>query len=254
MDAQRATRVVAILTPSANDASAALIIREAVALRDAGADIVDLDTLPAGPFADADASTLALVLRGLGEAGIPACVTTTQAWIARIALERGARWIMDPSGTTADPDMVHVARRPSFAGWVIGPWSTGTVPHGDADVSADAYMYGLVRNLASLLAAGVASDRIILNASAGLSATARDPWLMLGQLERVRALGYPVLVDGPDEVLASITSDESPKHLADAAVGLAVLAVGAHAWGIRTRAVSRVLESVGRMIEPRTSA
>jgi len=252
MDERRDTRVIGTLVPSSPDPEPATIVRDALRLHHEGADLVDLDTMPDGPFAAVGAASLALLIRGISEAGVPVAVTTTRAAIARVALERGARWILDPSGTTADPEMIRVAARPSFAGWAIGPWS-GATQAGAGD-GPDAYMYGLVRNLAALLAAGVRSERIVLNASAGLAADSTDSWLMVGELERVRALGYPVLVDGRDEMLATMTSDESPAHLGDAAVGLAVLAVGARAWAIRTRQVGRVAETVGRMLEPRRSA
>lgn len=254
MQTRPETRVVGILVPPGTDADPVALIREAMRLASSGADIVDLDLTPDGPLAGLAEDRLALLVRGLGEAGIPVSVTTTRASIARIAVERGARWISDPSGATADPEMIRVARRPSLVGWAIGPWAIRRPVERHGSSAADEYTDGLVRNLARLLAAGVRSDRIVLNASAGLSQTATDPWVMLGDLARVRALGYPVLVDARDEVLASMSADDSADGLGDAAVGLAVLAVGARAWGIRTRAVERVATTVDRILEPRRSA
>ncbi|HWL02206.1 MAG TPA: dihydropteroate synthase [Microbacteriaceae bacterium] len=250
MDVQRGTRVIGILVPSSSDLDLSATIRQAIAFHGRGADIVDLDMLPGGPFAGIDEDAVALLVRGLGEAGIPASVTTTDASVARIALAHGVRWIIDPSGTTADPEMFSVARRPSLAGWIIGPWSPRLV----AERGIDAYNEGLVRNLAALLEAGVHSDRIVLNASAGLSATASDPWRMLNHLDRIKALGYPILIDARDELLASMSSDDSAARLEDAAVGLAVLAAGVGAWGIRTRGAERVAGAVQRILEPRRSA
>lgn len=254
MRVQPETCVVGVLLPSGDLADPSVLIREAMALYSDGADIVDIDTLPSGPFAAIEDDTLALLVRGLRESGIPVSVTTTRASIARIAVDRGAHWIIDPSGTTADPEMIRVARRPSFIGWAIGPWSRPHRPEPAVETGADAYTYGLVRNLAALLEAGVHSDRIVLNASAGLSATSADPWLMLGHLDRIRALGYPVLIDAHDELLASMSADDSPTRLEDAAVGLAVLGAGARVWGVRTRAVTRVADAVGRILEPRRTA
>jgi len=253
MDASRGTRVIGIFAPVTTGADLSDLIGEAVAFHEAGADIVDLDTLPAGPFAAVDDDTVALLVRGLVEGGIPVSVTTTSADIARLAVEHGASWIIDPSGTTADREMNAVAAG-SSCGWVIGPWSPRRGDWYAGGDEADAYTDGLVRNLAALLDVGVRSERIVLHAGAGLAADDTEPWRMLNHLDRVAALGYPVLVDARDEILRAMTSDDSADRLDDVAVGLTVLATGLGAWGIRARSIGRVVGAVHRILEPRQGA
>jgi len=253
MDGRRDTRVIGIFAPPAIDAGLAELIRDAVELHEDGADLVDLDTMPDGPFAGADDDTIALLARGLSEAGVPVCVTTTSASIAQNAVDHGAAWINDPSGTTADPRMREVAAGPR-AGWIVGPWSTRRADWYGGGGEADAYTDGLVRNLATLLDAGVRSDSIVLHAGAGLTADDDEPWRMLNHLDRISALGYPVLIDGRDDILAAMSSDDSAERLGDAAVGLTVLATGLRAWGIRVRSVGRVAGAIQRLLEPRQSA
>lgn len=253
MDAQRDTRVIGILSPAAVDGDVADLLREAEELHERGADLIDLDALPGGAFAGADDDTIALLVRGLAEIGVPVSLTTTSAALAATAIGHGAGWILDPSGATADARMIEVVAD-SPAGWVIGPWSPRRgdwYPSGD---EADLYTDGLVRNLAALLDAGVRSERIVLHAGAGISAADAEPWRMLNQLDRISALGYPVLIDARDEILAAMSSDDSAERLEDAAVGLAVLAAGRGAWGIRCRAVGRVAGAVQRILEPRQHA
>lgn len=254
MDMRRETRVIGIFAPTSTAADPSVLIHEAIAFHHAGAGMVDLDTLPGGPFAGVDDDTIALLIRGMSEAGIPVSLTTTNASLAAVAIDQGVGWIIDPSGTSADRDMIGVAMRPSGVGWAIGPWSMRHSPHRGADTGADAYTEGLLRNLGALLAAGVRSDRIVLNASAGLTSSASDPWRMLNHLDRIAALGCPILIDAPDEMLASMSSDDAADRLEHAAVALAVLAAGASAWGIRTRAAGRIAGTIQRILEPRRSA
>jgi len=248
MQQRRETLVLGIFAPVATGAAMLELIREAIRFHRGGADIVDLDMLVGGPFAGVDDDTVALLIRALREAGVPVSVTTTDARIARIGADCGARWIVDPSGATADPRMLDVAARFARVGWVLGPWSAGRAMRYRPASSADDYADGLLRNLACLQDAGVRSDRIVLHASAGLAADDPDPWRMLDHLERLSALGYPVLVDARDELLASMTQDASEARLADAAVGLAALAVSVGAWGVRTRAVDRVAGNVHHLL------
>lgn len=241
--------MIGIFSPSAPDADLADLIREAVRFHEDGADIVDLDTLRGGPFHGADEDTIALLVRGLGEVGIPVSASTTSADVASVAVDHGAAWIIDPSGATADPAMRAVAGR-SEAGWIIGPWSPRRVDRYGAADAADAYTDGLVRNVAALLDAGVRTDRIGLHAGAGLSAEDEESWRMLNHLDRIASLGCRVLVDARDEILAAMTADDA-ERLEDAAVGLAVLGTGIGAWGIRVRSVGRVVGALQRMLEPR---
>ena len=247
MDVRRGTRVLGILAPAG--AGLVGLIRDAIALREAGADVVDLDALPGGAFAEADADTIALLVRGLSEAGVPTSVATTSAEVAANAIEHGVGWILDPSAGSDDPAMRGVVAA-SRAGWIIGPWS----PHGARGAGgevAERYAEGLVRNIAGLLDAGVRPDRIVLDAGVGVSAADPEPWRMLNSLDRIAALGYPVLVDASEDTLAAVSSDDAEDRLEDAAVGLAVLAAGHAAWGVRTRRVGRVAGVVQRIAEPR---
>lgn len=250
MHDQPDTRVIGILTASPATADLAGFIREALVLHAEGADIVDFDTRPAGAFADADAHAIASLVGGVTATGVPVCVTTTTAAIAAAAIDHGASWISDPSGGTEDPAMLEVARR-SATGWIIGPWSPRHGVDGRGETTEDAYTDGLLRNLVALLRTGVRSDRIVLHASAGISASATDPWRMLNHLDRIAELGSPLLIDANDEVIASMSPDDSGDRFEDTAVGLAVLAAGARAWGIRTRAVARVTGAVDRILAPR---
>ncbi|MBO9578505.1 MAG: dihydropteroate synthase, partial [Microbacteriaceae bacterium] len=252
-DGMRDTRVLGIFAPATIGAELADLIRDAAEFHEDGADVVDLDTLTGGPFAEADDDTIALLVRGLTEIGIPTAVTTTRAAVAANAVEHGARWVIDPSGGTADAGMTAVAQS-SAAGWVIGPWSTRRADWYGGGDEADAYTDGLVRNIAWLLDAGIRSDRIVLHVGAGISAEDPEPWRMLNHLDRVAALGYPLLIDGRDEILAAMSSEDTAERLGDAAVGLTILAAGRRAWGIRVREVGRVAGAMQRITAPRQHA
>jgi len=242
------TRILGTLAPKDLEDVGALI-GTGVRLRDEGADLVDVDALRPACFGTADDDTIALLVRGLVELDIPVSVTTTSARRAAIALDHGARCVVDPSGGTADEDMRAVVAR-STATCVLGPWrSPGARPI--PEDPADAYTSGIIRNVAALLDAGVAPERIAVDSGAGLSATDPAPWRMLNHLERLAGLGYPVLVEGGDTILASMLVDEaSEARLDDAAVALAALAGGLPAWAVRVDRVARASAALRRLAVP----
>lgn len=250
MRGEQAPKVIGVLSPS-DDADVASLIEGALELRDLGADALELDATEHGAFAATDDDTFVLLAAGLVDVGIDVCVATTRAELAVVAADHGVGTIIDPSGGHADPDM-RAALAEIRAAIVIGPWGrpgSASAPVTSADVG-DRYAEGILRNSAALLDAGIRSDRIRVHAGAGVSPQDADTWRMLGHLDRLTGLGYPLLISGTDDVLGAMVVDElDEERLDDAATAVAVLAVGAAAWGIRTNRIVRTAAAMHRMLD-----
>ncbi len=239
---------IGVFVPSDPQAQLSALIREGLALQASGADVVDLDTLDIGrlrgPFADADDDTLALLVAGLVSVGIAVSVSTDRPDTAGLAAEHGARWIIDPSGGTAvrlDPRVAE-----SDCRLVIGPWGP-PLPRSSVDLPGT-YAERVLRNAARLLDAGYASDRICVDAGAGLGLDDPEPWRILNDLERLVTLGYPVLVPATEDLVDEMVAEESAEQRRDdAAIAIAALADGAGAWAVRTHRAGVVADVIRRM-------
>lgn len=234
--------------PRDPSAQLSVLLREALALQASGADVINIDTLAVGrlrgPFAGVDDDTLALLVAGIVSVGVPVSVSTDLPETAGLAVEHGAGWVIDPSGGSAvrlDPRVAE-----SDCRLVIGPWGR-PLPRSPFDVPG-AFAERLLRNAARLLDAGIASERICVDAGAGLGHDDPEPWRILNDLERLVALGYPVLVPATEDLLTDMVAEESTEvHRDDAAIAIAALAVGAGAWAVRTQRAGIVADMIHRM-------
>ncbi|MDQ6420697.1 dihydropteroate synthase [Paenibacillus sp. LHD-117] len=120
---------------------------------------------------------------------IPLSIDTYKASTARAALEAGAHIINDIWGLKGDPDMAAAAAE--YGCPVIISHNRHARDYNDfvPDVLADLHgSIGIAR------AAGVAEDRIWLDPGIGFAKTYEDNLELLGRLQELTALGYPVLL------------------------------------------------------------
>ncbi len=225
-------------------------VRHGIALRTAGADLVDVGGESTRPGADrVDASTeiarVVPVVRELAAAGVPLSIDTTRASVAAAALDAGAVVVNDVSGGLADPDMARVVADAGCP-WVLMHW------RGHARAMADLAVYGdvveevrdeLRQRADAALAAGVAAEKIILDPGLGFAKTAAHNWALSARLDRIIDLGHPVLfaasrksylgtlLAGPDG------APRPPDGRTAATVATSVLAAAAGAWGVRVHDV-----------------
>lgn len=183
-------------------------VAHAHALVDHGADVLDVggeSTRPGARPVSADEETARIVpvLRALVRElpHIPVSVDTVKAEVARAALDEGAVAINDVSALRLDPAMKRVVA--DAAAGLILMHSRGTVErmasyelaeYGDDPVGEIVAELGA--SLEDALAAGVAEERIVLDPGLGFSKRTEQSVAALRELDRVAALGRPVLV-GP---------------------------------------------------------
>jgi len=211
----------------------------AVAMEAAGADLIDLGAESTRPGATpvGTADELARVRPALiaiaARVRVPISIDTYKCEVAELALGEGASIVNDISGLQYDPRLGGLT---AAKGAAIVLMHTRGRPqdmyeHADyvdviGEVSAD-----LRRAVDRALAAGIARDRILVDPGLGFAKHASQSLAILAGLERLTALGYPLLV-GPSRksfmaASTGVLSPESRDWPTAAAVTAAILG-GAH--------------------------
>lgn len=167
-----------------------------------GADILDIgaeSTRPGSRPVDAEEQLRRLlpVLEKLGDSyPIPVSVDTSDAEVARAALERGASIINDVTSLRKDPGIGRVAA--GFNAAVVLMHMRGTpmdmqkIPPSE-DILGDLETWAQ-EAVARALSCGVSSQKIILDPGIGFGKTAAQNFEILRNLDRFSAAGFPVLV------------------------------------------------------------
>ena len=175
----------------------------ALEMEAAGAAIIDVggeSSRPSGAHeisVEVELERVAPVLDRLqGRLRVPISIDTRKAAIARAAIDRGAAIINDISALEGDPGMAQLAAK-SRCAVVLMHMKGGPANHikfaryGDVVKEVMRYLSGRAR---FALEAGIARSRIILDPGIGFAKTAQHNLEILCGLERICALGYPVLV------------------------------------------------------------
>jgi dihydropteroate synthase len=232
-------------------------VAHGVALRRDGADLVDVggeSTRPGAHRVDgpAEIARVLPVIRGLVAAGVPLSIDTTRAAVAAAALDAGVAVVNDVSGGLADPDMGRVVADAGCP-WVLMHWRghsremQSLADYGDvvAEVCAE-----LTRRVDDAVAAGVAPERIVLDPGLGFAKQAPHNWALSAHLDRVVALGFPVLFAASRKsYLGALLADPdgAPRPVDDreaATIATSVLAVAAGAWGVRVHDVRDAVDAL----------
>ena len=193
-------------------ATAARAVAQAAAFLDAGADILDIggeSTRPGAVSIGAaeEAARVLPTIRAI-KTRFPdsiVSVDTYRAAVAEQALQAGAEIVNDVWAMQADADMAplvaargaHVVlmHNRSWAGAVMldprlgGQYRGAEYGNVVEDVAAD-----LTKRVDAALDAGIARERILLDPGIGFGKTVPQNLALLNHLDRLAALGYPLLV------------------------------------------------------------
>jgi hypothetical protein len=112
----------------------------------------------------------------------------------------------------------------------------------------------LLNRANALLEAGIARDKLVLDPGLGFAKTAEHNWQMLGRMEELMALGYPILVGASRKrfLTALLTEDSTLDDRDNASVAVSVLAANAGAWGVRVHDVARTVAALRASVPSRT--
>jgi dihydropteroate synthase len=217
-----------------------------------GADLIDVggeSTRPgaARVSADEELGRVIPLVTDLVALGAVVSVDTMRAAVAAAAVDAGASVINDVSGGLADPAMAGVMAAAGVP-VVLMHWRghsdqmDGRDRYGDvvAEVAAE-----LELRVEATLAAGVAAEAVVLDPGLGFAKAGASNWPLLANLDRLSALGFPLLIGasrkrfldparGPDPLLAG----RGPAGRDAATAAVSVLAAMAGAWCVRVHAVA----------------
>ncbi|MEU0444487.1 dihydropteroate synthase [Streptomyces tendae] len=223
-----------------------------------GADLVDVggeSTRPGATRVDEDEELRRVVpvVRGLASEGVTVSVDTMRASVAEQALAAGAALVNDVSGGLADPRMIPVVAD-SGAPFVVMHWrgllEGGNVRGTYTDVVTEV-VDELHARVEAVLDGGIAPDRIVVDPGLGFSKDAEHDLVLLAHLDRLLALGHPLLVAASRKrflgrVLAGRPEATPPPARERDAATAAVSALAAHAgaWAVRVHQVRATADAV----------
>ncbi|WP_214403913.1 dihydropteroate synthase [Pseudonocardia lacus] len=232
-------------------------VAHGVAMRDAGADLVDVGGESTRPGAgrvepDVEAARVLPVVRDLVAEGVRVSIDTTRAAVAEKAVEAGAGVVNDVSGGLADPRMAATVAGAGVP-WILmhwrGPSATMNRMAGYEDVLGEVRAE-LVARIDAAVLAGVDPSYLVLDPGIGFAKTAAHNWALLRRLDVLTALGFPVLVGASrkrflGELLATADGTLRPPAGRDGATAaISALAANAGAWGVRVHDVRSTMDAI----------
>ena len=222
-------------------------------LLDEGAAILDVggeSTRPGAtrPLVEEELARVVPVIAALAGEGAVVSVDTMRSQVARAAIDAGAAMVNDVSGGLADPAILDVVAD-SEASYVAMHWRghadrmQALASYDEPGGVVDAVVRELGERVEAVRAAGVSDDRLVLDPGLGFAKTAEHNWALVAGLDRLRAIGFPILVGGSRKsFLGSLLADGAgrPRPVTDreaASTALTVLLAQRGVWGIRVHDV-----------------
>ena len=166
-----------------------------------GADLLDIggeSTRPgaARPSVEEELRRVVPVVAALAADGARVSIDTMRAEVADAALAAGAALVNDVSGGLADPQMLPLVAAAQVP-FVAMHWR-GHSAHMQDNAAYGDVVAEVCRELASrrdaALAAGVRSDRLVLDPGLGFAKLAEHNWALLAHLPVLHELGQPILL------------------------------------------------------------
>jgi dihydropteroate synthase len=223
------------------------LYRRAAELVADGADILDIGGVRAGPGPDVtESEEMERVVRVVGELvarfDAPVSVDTWRASVARASYAEGALMGNDISGF-ADPD--YLAAAAEYGAAVVAthirlaPRVADPDPqYGDVVVDVRDF---LVERAERAEAAGVAAERIVLDAGLDLGKTAAQSLTLLRASSTLAGRGYPLLLSASNKTFLGVTLDLGITERREASLAAAALGLS---WGCRILRVHDVKGTV----------
>lgn len=253
--------ILNVTTDSFSDGGQFLDTRAAIehglAMAEQGADIIDIGGESTRPGAERvsveeEQYRVIPVLQTLTRSGVTVSVDTMNAATAILAVEHGATYINDVSGGLADFFMPKVVAE-SGAMYIASHWRGHSVDMDNQALYKDApsdITRELGERVEALLGAGIKPENLILDPGLGFAKNEQHNWEMLGRLDELQALGYPLLIGASRKrFLAALLPEGASMEDRDAAtIAVSVLAARQGVWGVRVHDVPRTVGAL-RVLE-----
>lgn len=234
--------------------------RHAEALLDEGADVVDVGGESTRPGSDPvpedeERRRVVPVVRGILEARPRALVSvdTYRARTAEAALGAGASIVNDVTALRGDPRMAPLvagAGCPVVLMHMLGEPKTMQEEPRYGDVVAEVRDF-LARRAEYAISAGVGEEKILLDPGVGFGKTLEHNLTLLGRLDEIVSLGFPVLLGASRKrFIGTITGAERAKDRVFGTVATTVLGYerGATLFRVHDVAANREALAVARAV------
>jgi len=219
-------------------------IEHGLALVESGAEIVDVGGESTRPGAErVDVATerkrVLPVVEELVGRGVRVSVDTTRAEIALECVEAGAEFINDVSGGLADPEMYRTIAATGVS-YIAMHW------RGHSETMQELTEYenvvtdvrsALKSRIAEMLVWGIEPGRIIIDPGIGFSKTSEQNWALLGHLDELVTLGYPVLIGASRKRFIGDLYFDAETDRDPATSIISALSAQAGAWAVRVHNV-----------------
>jgi dihydropteroate synthase len=222
-----------------------------------GADLIDVggeSTRPGASRVD-EAEELRRVIpvvRGLASEGVTVSVDTMRAGVAEQSVAAGAVLVNDVSGGLADPGMIPVVADAGVP-FVVMHWRGFSESMNSRAVYGDVVgevVAELRERMEAVIEGGVAPEKLVIDPGLGFAKNAAQDLALVAHLDRLRALGRPLLVAASRKrflghVLAGEGAAPPPARERDAATAaVSALSAAAGAWAVRVHAVRPTADAV----------
>lgn len=256
---QRRTAVMGILnlTPDSfydggRRAHADKAVSDALAMVEAGADIIDIggeSTRPgASPVSlDNELRRVLPVIRSLRRVtNLPLSIDTYKAQVAKAALVEGADIVNDISALSFDPemaDLVAVQNVPVVLMHMKGTPRTMQLEARYSDVVAEVRDF-LARQVAFAVERGINREKIIIDPGIGFGKTLEHNLALLRELPMIASLGQPLLFGASRKAFIGKILNADPDERLEGSLAAAVAAVLGGAHMIRSHDVKETCRAV----------
>jgi len=225
----------------------ATAIRHAEAMAAEGADILDIGAESTRPYggqkpvtAQDEIARLAPVLPEVVKLGLPVSIDTIKADVARWALDQGAAILNDVWGLQKDAAMAPLAAE---YGVPVIVMHNREAADPSIDIMADVLAF-LGRSVTIAEQAGIARDRIAVDPGIGFGKTPEQSIETLGKLDRLKALGLPVLVGASRKRFIDTVSPSTTDERIGGSLAAHVVAAEAGAAIIRAHDVAETVQAM----------
>lgn len=222
-------------------------IRHAERMAEEGADVIDIGAESTRPYGgakpvsrDDEIARLAPVLPEVVRLGLPVSIDTIKAEVARWALDRGAAIVNDVWGLQHDSAMAPLVAERAVPVIVMHN-RDGADPA--LDIMADVVAF-LRRSVAIAEGAGISRDLIVVDPGIGFGKTPEQSIETLAKLDRLKALGLPMLVGASRKRFIDTVSASAVTDRLGGSIAAHVLAMQAGAAIIRTHDVRETLQAL----------
>jgi dihydropteroate synthase len=225
-------------------------VAHAKALVEEGADILDIGAESSRPGArgvgaEEELSRLMPVLEGLADCTAPVSVDTDKPEVMKAALAAGASMINDIGALRAPGALAAVAASDAAICLMHMQGEPRTMQQSPSygDVVGEVAAF-LEERAAAARGAGIARERIVVDPGFGFGKTVAHNFELLRNLDRIAALGLPVLAGWSRKSTLGVITGRAADHRLAASLAAALLAVERGARIVRVHDVAATRDAL----------